>query len=61
MPMTQRPFLVERGRLAAVDDWEQKRIVEVRVNGERRRHKQHQARAAVGGFCTAAVKRSPRS
>lgn len=31
-------FLVELGRLAAVDEWEQSRVVEIRAEGERRRH-----------------------
>jgi hypothetical protein len=31
-------FLVELGRLAAVDEWEQGRVVEIRAEGERRRH-----------------------
>ena len=31
-------FLVELGRLAAVDEWEQCRVVEIRAEGDRRRH-----------------------
>ena len=31
-------FLVELGRLAAVDEWEQGRVLEIRAEGERRRH-----------------------
>ncbi len=40
-------FLVERGRLAAVDEWEQSRVVEIRAEGERRRHEHRQAGAAA--------------
>jgi hypothetical protein len=40
-------FLVELGRLAAVDEWEQGRIVEIRSEGERRRHEHRQAGAAA--------------
>lgn len=40
-------FLVELGRLAAVDEWEQGRIVEIRAEGERRRHEHRQAGAAA--------------
>jgi hypothetical protein len=40
-------FLVELGRLAGVDEWEQNRIVEIRAEGERRRHEHRQAAATV--------------
>jgi hypothetical protein len=40
-------FLVKLGRLAAVDEWEQGRIVEIRAEGERRRHEHRQAGAAA--------------
>jgi hypothetical protein len=40
-------FLVELGRLAAVDEWEQNRILEIRAEGERRRHEHRQAGAAA--------------
>jgi hypothetical protein len=40
-------FLVELGRLAAVDEWEQGRIAEIRAEGERRRHEHRQAGAAA--------------
>jgi hypothetical protein len=40
-------FLVELGRLAAVDEWEQGRAVENRADGERRRHEHRQASAAA--------------
>jgi hypothetical protein len=40
-------FLVELGRLAAVDEWEQGRRVEIRAEGERRRHEHRQAGAAA--------------
>jgi hypothetical protein len=40
-------FLVELGRLAAVDEWEQGRILEIRAEGERRRHEHRQAGAAA--------------
>jgi hypothetical protein len=40
-------FLVELGRLAAVDEWQQNRILEVRAEGERRRHEHRQAGAAA--------------
>ena len=40
-------FLVELGRLAAVDEWEQSRIVEIRAEGERRRHEHRQSGAAA--------------
>jgi len=40
-------FLVELGRLAAVDEWEQNRIFEIRAQGERRRHEHRQAGAAA--------------
>lgn len=36
-------FLVELGRLAAVDEWERNRILEIRAEGERRRHEHRQA------------------
>ena len=35
-------FLVELGRLAAVDEWEQGRVAEIRAEGERRRHEPRQ-------------------
>ena len=40
-------FLVELGRLAAVDEWEHNRILEIRAEGERRRHEHRQAGAAA--------------
>jgi hypothetical protein len=40
-------FLVELGRLPAVDEWEQGRIIEIRAEGERRRHEHRQAGAAA--------------
>jgi hypothetical protein len=40
-------FLVELGRLATVDDWEQGRIVEIRAEGEQRRREHRQAGAAA--------------
>ena len=41
-------FLVELGRLAAVDEWEQGRVIEIRAEGERRRHEhRHKGAAAV--------------
>jgi hypothetical protein len=40
-------FLVELGRLAAVDEWEQGRILEIRAEGERRRHEHRQIGAAA--------------
>ena len=40
-------FLVELGRLAAVDEWEQGRVVEIRAEGERRRHEHRQVGAAA--------------
>jgi hypothetical protein len=40
-------FLVELGRLAAVDEWEQGRIQEIRAEGERRRHEHRQAGATA--------------
>jgi hypothetical protein len=40
-------FLVELGRLAAVDEWEQRRVLEVRAEAERRRHEHRQAGAAA--------------
>jgi hypothetical protein len=39
-------FLVELGRLAAVDEWEQGRVAEIRAEGERRRHEHRQEGAA---------------
>ena len=40
-------FLVELGRLGAVDEWEQCRVVEIRAGRERRRHEHRQAGAAA--------------
>ncbi|GAB5001125.1 hypothetical protein [Mycobacterium avium] len=40
-------FLVELGRLAAVDEWEQRRVLEIRAERERRRHEHRQAAAAA--------------
>jgi hypothetical protein len=40
-------FLVELGRLAAVDEWEQGRMAEIRAEGERRRHEHRQVAAAA--------------
>jgi hypothetical protein len=40
-------FLVELGRLAAVDEWEQDRVAEIRAEGERRRHEHRQEGAAA--------------
>jgi hypothetical protein len=40
-------FLVELGRLAAVDEWEQNRVQEVRAEAERRRHEHRQVGAAA--------------
>jgi hypothetical protein len=40
-------FLVELGRLAAVDEWEQGRVVEIHAEGERRRHEHRQEGAAA--------------
>jgi hypothetical protein len=40
-------FLVELGRLAAVDEWEQGRVVEIRAEGKRRRHEHRQAGAGA--------------
>ena|SRR5271163_342423 len=40
-------FLVELGRLAAVDQWEQGRVVEIHAEGERRRHEHRQEGAAA--------------
>lgn len=40
-------FLVELGRLAAVDEWEQGRIAEVRAEANRRRHEHRQVGAAA--------------
>ena len=40
-------FLVALSRLAEVDEWEQCRVVEIRAEGERRRHEHRQAGAAT--------------
>ena len=40
-------FLVELGRLAAVDEWERGRVIEIRAEGERRRHEHRQEGAAA--------------
>src|SRR6516165_8688104 len=40
-------FLVELGRLAAVDKWERNRILEIRAEGQRRRHEHRQAGATA--------------
>lgn len=40
-------FLVELGRLAAVDEWEQGRVIAIRAEGKRRRHEHRQAGAAA--------------
>ena len=40
-------FLVELGRSAAVDEWEQGPIVEIHAEGERRRHEHRRAGAAA--------------
>jgi hypothetical protein len=40
-------FLVELGRLAAVENWEQGRVVEIRAEGDRRRHDHRQIGAAA--------------
>src|SRR5271156_2942593 len=40
-------FLVELGRLGAVDEWEQGRVIEIRAEGERRRHEHRQEGAAA--------------
>lgn len=40
-------FLVEQGRVTAVDEWEQNRIEEVRAEAERRRHEHRLAGAAA--------------
>jgi hypothetical protein len=40
-------FLVELGRLAAVDEWEQGRVAMIRAEGERRRHEHRQEGAAA--------------
>jgi hypothetical protein len=40
-------FLVELGRLAAVAEWEQGHMVEIRAEGERRRHEHRRAGAAA--------------
>lgn len=40
-------FLVDLGRLAAVDEWEQGRLVEIRAEGDRRRHEHRQEGAAA--------------
>lgn len=42
-------FLVELGRLAAVDEWEHNRILEVHAEGERRRHEHRLARRRCVG------------
>ncbi|WP_237394512.1 hypothetical protein [Mycobacterium paraintracellulare] len=39
--------LVELGRLAAIDEWEQGRVVEIHAEGERCRHEHRQAGAAA--------------
>jgi len=43
-------FLVELGRLSAVDEWEHNRILEVHAEGERRRHEHRLAGAAAWAF-----------
>lgn len=40
-------FLVELGRLAAVEDWEESRILEIQAEAERRRHEHRQIGAAA--------------
>ena len=40
-------FLVELGRLVAVDEWEQGRVAEIHAEGERRRHEHRQEGAAA--------------
>ena len=40
-------FMVALGRLAAVDEWEQGRVLEIRAEGERRRHEHRQAGGAA--------------
>jgi hypothetical protein len=40
-------FLVELGRLAAVDEWEQGHVVDVRAEGERRRHEHRRVGAGA--------------
>ncbi|WP_276806451.1 hypothetical protein [Mycobacterium nebraskense] len=40
-------FLVELGRLAAIDEWERNRILEIRAEEERRRHEHGQASATA--------------
>jgi hypothetical protein len=40
-------FLVEQGRLAAIDEWEHNRVQEVRAEAERRRYEHRQAGAAA--------------
>jgi hypothetical protein len=40
-------FLVELGRLAAVDEWEHGRVAEIRAEGERRRHEHRQEGATA--------------
>jgi hypothetical protein len=40
-------FLVEVGRLAAVDEWEQVRVAEICAEGERRRHEHRRVGAAA--------------
>jgi hypothetical protein len=39
-------FLVELGRLGAVDEWEEGRVAEIRAEGERRRH-EHRVEGAA--------------
>ena len=40
-------FLVELGRLAVVEQWEEARVLEIRAEAERRRHEHRQAGAAA--------------
>jgi len=40
-------LLVEMGRLAGVDEWEQGRVAEIHAEGERRRHEHRQEGAAA--------------
>jgi hypothetical protein len=40
-------LLVELGRLAGVDEWEQGRVAEIHAEGERRRHEHRQEGAAA--------------
>ena len=40
-------FLVELGRLAAVDEWEQGRVAEIHAEGQRRRHEHRHVGAAA--------------